>query len=91
MDVRDLKAGAIGAALTLVAVLIVYRGKIALTHAGEDVNSKGGEPVGTDASAAHSTTNGGDDLDPAMAANANDSDATVGHFSVRRPIRPYPA
>ena len=75
MDVRDLKAAAIGAALSLVAVLIVYASKIALTHAGENVNSKVSEPGRTDPSTAPRTTNGvSDDLDPAMAANANLAD-----------------
>jgi len=67
MGVRDLKAGAIGAALTLVAVLIAYGGKAARTHAGENMNSKVGEPGRTE-------HQGSDDLDPAMAANANLAD-----------------
>jgi hypothetical protein len=75
VDVRDLKAGAIGATLTLVAVLTAYGGKGALTHAGEKVNSEAGEPGGAGTSAAHPTKNPvSDDLDPAMAANANLAD-----------------
>jgi hypothetical protein len=70
MDARDLKAGATGAALTLVAVLIVYGSKGTLTPAG--ASSKAGEPGPTDAGAAPATTNrGSDDVDPAMVANAN--------------------
>lgn len=72
---RDLKAGAIGAALTLAAVLLAYGGKGALTRGAENAHSKAGEAgkAGrTDTTAAHPETNGETgDLDPAMAANAN--------------------
>jgi hypothetical protein len=74
VGLRDLKSGAIGAALTLVAVLLAYAGKTALTR-GEHAPSKAGESgrAGrTDTTAAHPEANGGsDDPDPAMAANAN--------------------
>lgn len=71
MDVRDLKSAAIGSAVTLVAVLIVYRGKAGLNHASENVSSKVGERGRADTSAAHHTTNGVEDSDPAMTANAH--------------------
>jgi hypothetical protein len=70
MVVRDLKAAAVGSALTLVVLLIAHWGKSALSHSGDDA-PKDGEPGRTVSSAASRTAPATDDRDPAMAANAN--------------------
>lgn len=47
MNTRDMKSGAIGAALTAVAFVSVYEGKVAVSHAAESVMLAAGESART--------------------------------------------
>ena len=81
MNSRDLKVGAIGAALSAAAFVSVYEGKVALSHASERVTLTAGETArlgGSGGSRGVEVTSGGHDdnaeareTDPLVAANAN--------------------
>jgi hypothetical protein len=80
MNSRDLKVGAIGAALSAAAFVSVYEGKVALSHASERVTLTAGETarLGGSGSRGVEVTSGGHDdnegareTDPLVAANAN--------------------
>ncbi len=43
MNLRDLKSGSIGAAVSLAAIVVVYEGKVAVSHAGQSVELAAGE------------------------------------------------
>jgi ferric-dicitrate binding protein FerR (iron transport regulator) len=87
MNVRDVKAGAIGAALSAVAFVSVYEGKVAVSHARESVTLTAGESARADEHGVHregarladgaaAGDNGGAaNEDPLVAANANLADS----------------
>jgi hypothetical protein len=67
MNLRDVKAASVGAALCAVALMSVHEGWVAISRARENVKVNAGETGPADP-----TTDGvGDVPDPAMAANAN--------------------
>src|SRR5262249_49499248 len=49
MNVRELKSSAIGAAASLAAVVVVYEGKVAVSHAGQSIDVAAGETARTSA------------------------------------------
>lgn len=53
MQKRDLKSGAVGAALSALAFVGVYEGKVAVSHAGERVELGAGETAQAGASGVH--------------------------------------
>jgi hypothetical protein len=63
MNLRDVKAASVGAALGAVALMSIREGRVAISRARENVKV----PI----QATHATDGVGDVLDPAMAANAN--------------------
>ncbi len=72
MDKRDVKSGVIGAALTAVAFVAVYEGKVAVSHAGERVDLGAGETaqVGGDGVHRSGTVGDGEKAFDAKAASA---------------------
>ncbi|HEY2513184.1 MAG TPA: FecR domain-containing protein [Polyangiaceae bacterium] len=82
MNGRDLKAGAIGAALSAAAFVSVYEGKVAVSHASERVTLTAGETAraGADgvqrgAAGAGAEAPSAAASDPLLAANANLADS----------------
>jgi len=62
MNLRDVKAASVGAALGAVALMSIREGRVAISHARENVKVNAGETELADPT---------DGVDPAMAANAN--------------------
>jgi hypothetical protein len=88
MNGRDLKAGVIGAAVAAAAIVSVYEGKVAVSHAHESVTLTAGETGRTDSSGVHRASGAGGatgagaegagvaaNEDPLVAANANLADS----------------
>jgi hypothetical protein len=84
MDKRDVRAGVVGAAMAAAAIVTVYEGKVAVSHAKESVTLVAGETGRADAngvrrgggaggteSGSAGETRGAGDSDPLVAANAN--------------------
>jgi len=68
MNLRDVKAAAVGAALGAVALVSLQEGRVAISRARERVKANAGETELANPIQATHTTDG---VDPAMAANAN--------------------
>jgi hypothetical protein len=82
MNGRDMKAGAVGAALAAAALVTVYEGKVAVSLASERVTLTAGESArasgagvartgGTGGTAADGSQGAGETSDPLVAANEN--------------------
>lgn len=81
MQKRDVKSGAVGAALTALAFVAVYEGKVAVSHAGERVDLAAGETAQAGASGVTKSGAIGEgqkkfddkvaELDPTALANEN--------------------
>ena len=77
MNKRDVKSGVIGAALTGLAFVAVYEGKVAVSHASERVDLAAGESaqVGADGVHRSATLGEGEKAFDAKAASATPSDS----------------
>ncbi len=90
VNARDIKAGAIGAALTATAFVSVYEGKVAVSRASDRVTLTAGESATSDATGVHRGAAKGadgasaaddnaaasaDEADPLAKANANLADS----------------
>jgi FecR protein len=77
MDKRDVKSGVIGAALTGLAFVAVYEGKVAVSHAGERLDLGAGETaqVGSDGVHRSGKLGDGEKAFDAKAASASSSES----------------
>lgn len=79
MQKRDMKSGAVGAALTALAFVAVYEGKVAVSHAGQRAELAAGESaqVGADGVSKSATSEGQKAFDAKLAAAEADGDPTA--------------
>jgi hypothetical protein len=74
MDKRDVRAGVVGAAMAAAAIVTVYEGKVAVSHAKESVTLTAGETARTDVNGVRRAAADGTPEDPLVAANENLAD-----------------
>ncbi len=79
MDKRDVKSGVIGAALSALAFVAVYEGKVAVSHAGSRVDLGAGESAqaGSDGVHASGKLGEGEKAFDAKAASAASGDVPL--------------
>lgn len=79
MQKRDMKSGAVGAALSALAFVAVYEGKVAVSHAGQRADLGAGESaqIGADGLAKSATSDGEKAFDAKVAAAQAESDPTA--------------
>jgi hypothetical protein len=79
MQKRDIKSGAVGAALSALAFVAVYEGKVAVSHAGQRADLAAGESaqIGADGLSKSATGEGSKEFDAKVAAAQADGDPTA--------------
>lgn len=75
MKARDVKVGAVGAAIAATALVGVYEGKVAVSHAGQSVDLVAGQQAEAGPGGVRRVGGGGDDPGAQAAATATGSEA----------------
>ena len=68
MQKRDMKAGAVGAAISALALVVVYEGKVAVSHASDRIELRAGEAAQTGPDGVKRAGVNGEDFDRDVAA-----------------------